>query len=227
MSSILKQRKVIVTGGPTREWLDPVRFLSNPSSGKMGIALAREAHKRAQETVFIHGPIHSSSLVEVPCRRVPIESTANLLTAVLEELQDNAVLIMSAAPADYTPVEKSPIKMKKTGSELVLTLTRTPDILKNVYDRRTSGTWNNIFVAGFAAETTNVEEYALGKLKNKGLDMICCNDVSREGAGFGTDTNIITIFTGSGSKIELPILSKTEVASRILDQVEAELGGVR
>jgi phosphopantothenoylcysteine decarboxylase/phosphopantothenate--cysteine ligase len=218
-----KDRKIIITGGPTREWLDPVRFISNPSTGKMGIALADEAFRRGGETVFIHGPIDMQLVEDKPYRTVKVESTGDMLRAVMDEIRDYGLLIMSAAPADYTAASPSATKIKKTEDELTLTLKKTPDILKNVAVKRQEGGLDHLFVVGFAAETDNVEEYALGKLKSKNLDMICLNDVSRKGAGFGTETNIIVIFNRDGVRIKLPILSKADVAVKIFDRIETQL----
>ena len=220
---LLRESRIIVTGGPTREWFDPIRYISNASSGKMGIALADEAYKKSADTVFIHGPINEFYVKDRPYRCVPVESTADLLAAVLAELEEPCVLIMAAAPADYTPAEKSNEKIKKSDGDLVIKMKRTPDILKNVAEFRKSKGLVDIFVAGFAAETVNTEEYAVGKLKNKSLDMICLNDVSKEGAGFNTDTNIMTIFTADGEKIELSMQSKNLIAERILRQIEIGL----
>jgi len=220
---LLKGYKIIVTGGPTREWFDPVRYISNASSGKMGIALADEANKISENTCFIHGPISEHLLHNKPYRCIKIETTTDMLEAVLHEIGDNSVLIMCAAPADYTPVKKSGEKIKKQDENIFIEMTRTPDILKNVSLTRKSRDLNNFFVTGFAAETSNVEEYALSKLKEKNLDMICLNDVLKEGAGFGGDTNILTVFTKTGLKIELPILTKDKAASEILKLIEQEL----
>jgi phosphopantothenoylcysteine decarboxylase / phosphopantothenate---cysteine ligase len=219
----LKKSKIIVTGGPTREWIDPVRYISNASSGRMGIALADAAHKKGRETVFIHGPISAGLLSDKPYRLVPVESTADLLKTVMNELEDGAVLIMSAAPADYAPVEKSALKIKKQDGEIVLRLKKTPDILREVAARRKEGRFPGMFVVGFAAETHDTEKYAQGKLKDKDLDMICLNDVSAAGAGFGVDTNIITLFARNGERVDLPLMTKDEASARILDAVEQEL----
>ena len=220
---LLKDRKIIVTGGPTREWLDPVRFISNASSGKMGISLADEAYRRARETVFIHGPVENSLLAGKPYRIVAVDSTEEMLNAVVAELAEGAVLIMSAAPADYTALERAPEKIKKNDDEIVLHLRKTPDILKNVASLRETGRFRDLFVVGFAAETTNLEEYATTKLRSKNLEMICLNDVSHPDAGFCIDTNIITIFKKDGSQIKLPKLSKNGASEKIFDQVEFEL----
>ncbi len=220
---LLKESKIIITGGPTREWFDPIRYISNASSGKMGISLADEAYKISENTLFIHGPISEHLLKGKPYRCMPVESTTDMLDAVLGEIGENSVLIMCAAPADYTPLQKSEEKIKKQDGELVIRMKRTPDILLNVAENRKSRGLKNFFVTGFAAETTNTENYAKSKLAAKDLDMICLNDVSKEGAGFGVDTNIMTLFTRTGLKIELPILTKDRTAYEILKQIETEL----
>jgi phosphopantothenoylcysteine decarboxylase/phosphopantothenate--cysteine ligase len=224
---LLKESKIIVTGGPTREWIDPVRYISNASTGKMGIALADAAMELGHETVFIHGPIDASLLQGKKYRTISVDSTEDMLKAVLSEIGENSVLVMSAAPADYAPVEKVKEKIKKRDGEITLLMRKTPDILKNVAKARIENEIKNIFVAGFAAETTDIEKYARGKLAEKNLDMICLNDVSREGAGFGTDTNIVTIFFKDSAKIELPVLAKEDVAKKIFSYIESQLGSRR
>jgi len=220
----LSNRKVVITGGPTREWLDPVRYISNPSSGKMGISLADESFNRGYSTVFIHGTVDSSLLKDKGYRMVSVETTDDLLTAVLNEINRDVILIMAAAPVDYSPIKKSETKIKKEEGELLLRLKKNPDILKSVAIKKEKDiSLVNLFVVGFAAETDNVEEYALKKLRDKKLDMICLNDVSRKDAGFGTETNVVTIFTKNGEKIEFPLLSKKELSSRILNCIEANL----
>jgi len=220
----LKNKKIIVTGGPTREWIDPVRFISNASSGKMGIALADAAYKRAKETIFIHGPIDRSLLAGKTYKDIQIETTEELLNAVISSLGPGSVLIMSAAPADYRPLNRSGTKIKKTEDNLVITLTKNPDILKSVAEKKYSGTGlKDLFVVGFAAETDNTEKNALIKLKSKKLDMICLNDVTKPGAGFASDSNLITLFFKNGTKTELPLMSKSEASELILDYIEKEL----
>lgn len=220
----LADRKIIVTGGPTREWIDPVRYISNASSGKMGVALADAAFEISRNTVFIHGPVDPALLRDRPYRTVAIETTAELLEKVFAELDGTSVLIMSAAPADYRPETKSEMKIKKDGEELVLRLKKNPDILKNVARLRLEDpSYGNIFVVGFAAETNDPERYAVGKLREKNLDMICLNDVGRAGAGFGVDTNIVTVFTRDGRRDELPMLSKKELARTLLQRIGKEL----
>ena len=220
---LLKESKIIVTGGPTREWFDPVRYISNASSGKMGVALADASYGISHNTVFIHGPVSDELLRNKPYRCISIETTLDMLEAVLKEIEENSVLIMCAAPADYTPVERSAEKIKKQDGEIFIRLEKTPDILKNVALLREEKKLRNFFVSGFAAETTNTENYAVSKLRDKYLDMICLNDVSKAGAGFGTDTNIVTLFTRTGLKIELPILTKDKAAEEILGCIGNEL----
>jgi phosphopantothenoylcysteine decarboxylase/phosphopantothenate--cysteine ligase len=220
----LRGRKIIVTGGPTREWMDPVRFISNPSTGKMGIAIADEAAVRSNNVVFVHGPIDKNLLRDKEYSSVPVETTEDLLHAVLAELAPDCVLLMAAAPVDYRPIDRASDKIKKDKSSFVLKLKRTPDILGNVASVRLKDPLlKDIFVVGFAAETASIEAYAVEKLREKRLDMICLNDVGRKDAGFGTDTNIITIFTRRGDTIELSLLSKREAAREILNQVEREI----
>ena len=220
---LLKENKIIVTGGPTREWFDPIRYISNASSGKMGVALADEAWRISQNTVFIHGPINEQLVQNKEFRCVKIESTSDLLQAVLSEIEEPCVLIMAAAPADYTPLEKSEEKIKKSDGDLTINMKRTPDILKNVAEAKAKKGLDKLYVVGFAAETNDTENYAKGKLVQKNLDMICLNDVSREGAGFNVDTNIMTLFTRDGKKIELPMMSKEKVAQEILKRIDTEL----
>ena len=220
----LRDRKIVVTGGPTREWIDPVRYISNASSGKMGIALADAAYTRSMDTVFIHGPIDASQIAGRPYRTLAVESTEDLLRAVMGEISGDAVLIMAAAPADYRPAERSDKKIKKKSDELRIDLVRNPDILRNVAARKAADpSLAGLFVVGFAAETHDVESYALSKLEEKDLDMICLNDVAREGAGFGTDTNIVIVFTRGGGRVDFPLMSKKDLASAILDTIETGL----
>jgi phosphopantothenoylcysteine synthetase/decarboxylase len=203
-----------------------VRYISNASSGKMGIAIAEAALARSKETVFIHGPIDASLLSGKKFRLLSVESTEDMLGAVLAELESDCVLIMAAAPADYRPETKHPVKIKKEAGidEITIKLIKNPDILKTITERRKS--FPGIFVTGFAAETNNTEENALKKFTGKQLDMICLNDVTRTDAGFGSDNNRITIFTrgiDGPVKTELPLLSKSEAAGRILDSIGALL----
>jgi phosphopantothenoylcysteine synthetase/decarboxylase len=220
----LKDRKVVVTGGPTREWIDPVRYISNASSGKMGIALADAAGPRCAETVFVHGPIERSLLDGKKYRTVAVDTTGDLLDAVMREIGGSAVLIMAAAPADYRPASRSPVKIKKDGEHVMIGLVKNPDILKAVAARRSAEPeLARLYTAGFAAETHDAEAYALEKLADKDLDMICLNDVGKPGAGFSVDTNIMTVFTRRGARAELALASKRDIAGKILDLIESDL----
>lgn len=205
---------VVVTAGPTVEPLDPVRYITNRSSGKMGYAIAEAAHARGAHVTLISGPtaIQPPKGVDV----VRIGTTQELYDAVLGHA-DADVVIQAAAPADYRAREISPTKIKRTGDSLMIELVPNPDIAAALGARKHPGQT----LVGFAAETNNVIENAQGKLKRKSLDLIVANDVTRAGAGFDVDTNIVTLIDGEGMK-ELPMMTKREVADGILDHV-AEL----
>lgn len=205
---------VVVTAGPTAEPLDPVRYITNRSSGKMGYAIAEAAHARGAHVTLISGPtaIQPPNGVDV----VRIGTTQELYDAVLGHA-DADVVIQAAAPADYRAREISPTKIKRTGDSLMIELVPNPDIAAALGARKHPGQT----LVGFAAETNNVIENAQGKLKRKSLDLIVANDVTRAGAGFDVDTNIVTLIDGEGMK-ELPMMTKREVADGILDRV-AEL----
>ena len=205
---------VVVTAGPTAEPLDPVRYITNRSSGKMGYAIAEAAHARGAHVTLISGPtaIQPPNGVDV----VRIGTTQELYDAVLGHAGAD-VVIQAAAPADYRAREISPTKIKRTGDSLMIELVPNPDIAAALGARKHPGQT----LVGFAAETNNVIENAQGKLKRKSLDLIVANDVTRAGAGFDVDTNIVTLIDGEGMK-ELPMMTKREVADGILDRV-AEL----
>lgn len=205
---------VVVTAGPTAEPLDPVRYITNRSSGKMGYAIAEAAHARGAHVTLISGPtaIQPPKGVDV----VRIGTTQELYDAVLGHA-DADVVIQAAAPADYRAREISPTKIKRTGDLLMIELVPNPDIAAALGARKHPGQT----LVGFAAETNNVIENAQGKLKRKSLDLIVANDVTRAGAGFDVDTNIVTLIDREGMK-ELPMMTKREVADGILDRV-AEL----
>lgn len=220
----LHDKKVIVTGGPTREWIDPVRYISNASSGKMGIAIADAAYNHCKELIFIHGPIDESLLAGKPYRCVGVESTVDMLQAITQELSPNLVLIMAAAPADYTPVTKSPVKIKKTNDNLVIELKRNPDILKTIAKiKKEKKELNFVTLIGFAAETTDVMAYGKTKLVEKELAMICINDVSRSDTGFGSDYNEVTVMLADGNVFELYKMTKNDVAHNIINIIEKYL----
>ena len=206
---------VMVTAGPTREALDPVRYISNRSSGKMGYAIARAAQLRGADVTLLTGPVS----IEPPkgVRVVPFMTTRDLLDAASSLVDQQDILIQAAAPADYRAKEIAPQKIKKQGgADMVIELTENPDVAATLGGKKRAG---QTFV-GFAAETNDVLEHAQGKLQKKNLDMIVANDVTLPGAGFDVNTNIVTLITKEES-ISLPMLSKDEVAHRILDQVLA------
>lgn len=207
--------RVMVTAGPSREALDPVRYISNRSSGKMGYAIAQAAQKRGAEVTLLSGPV----AIEAPqgVKLVPFTTTQELLDRASELAQEQDLLIQAAAPADYRAKEIAPQKIKKQGGEpMALTLVENPDVAATLGKAKRSG---QVFV-GFAAETNDVLAHARDKLARKNLDMIVANDVTRPGAGFDVDTNIVTLITKDGQEA-LPMMSKAEVAQRILDRALA------
>ena len=209
----LTGKKVLVTAGPTREALDPVRFLTNRSSGRMGYALAEAAARRGAEVTLVSGPV----ALECPTgvRREFVESTQDLYCAMERLCREQDVIIQAAAPADYRPAHIAGQKIKKAdGEAMELKLVENPDVAAMVGSKKRPG---QVLVA-FAAETQNLSENAAKKLDKKNVDFIVGNDVTRPGAGFDVDTNIITIFDRSGAT-ELPMMKKTEVADKILDHV--------
>lgn len=207
----LNNCKIIVTAGGTREAIDPVRFISNRSSGKMGHAIAKVACERGAEVVLI-----TTSEIEVPAaiKVIKVETAEQMRLAILSEYDNAAAVVMAAAVADYRVEEPATQKIKKTSDDLTLHLVKNPDILLELGEKK-----RQQVLVGFAAETQAVESNAMAKLNRKKLDMIVANDVSAEGAGFGVDTNIITLITTSGVK-RYPIMSKIEVAGIILDRLE-------
>ena len=209
----LTGKKVLVTAGPTREALDPVRFLTNRSSGRMGYALAEAAARRGAEVTLVSGPVALECPMGV--RREFVESTQDLYCAMERLCREQDVIIQAAAPADYRPAHIAGQKIKKAdGEAMELKLVENPDVAAMVGSKKRPG---QVLVA-FAAETQNLSENAAKKLDKKNVDFIVGNDVTRPGAGFDVDTNIITIFDRSGAT-ELPMMKKTEVADKILDHV--------
>ena len=200
-----------MTAGPTREALDPVRYISNRSSGKMGYALARMAMLRGAEVTLVTGPtaLEPPPFVEV----VPVVSAADMFAAVSERFSGADMVFKAAAVADYTPETVAENKIKKKEGDMSIPLKRTRDILQYLGENRRPGQ----VIAGFSMESENVLENSRAKLSRKNVDMICANDLRREGAGFGVDTNIITLITREDTR-ELPLLSKEAAASAILDR---------
>ena len=207
----LSGKTVLVTAGPTREAIDPVRFISNHSTGKMGYAIARAASLRGARVILVSGPVS----IEPPlfAELVPVVSAEDMYNAVMKYRDEADIIIKSAAVADYTPVTASSEKIKKHDGDMCIELKRTRDILKELGQSRRE----NQFICGFAMETENLIENAVKKLESKNVDMIVANSLKTEGAGFGTDTNVVTLIKKDG-KTELPIMSKTDVAMKILDE---------
>ena len=235
--------RVVVTAGPTREHLDPVRFLSNPSTGKMGFAIAAEAARRGHEVVLIAGPVALKTPKGV--ERVDVVSAREMLERCLESLGGlgslegreglvgnskrtttrGTVVIATAAVADWRPAKCAAKKLKKTQMSGMLKLVRNPDILKTV--NRTIKQSNNpndrtIRLVGFAAETNDVLKEASRKCREKGLEFIVANDVTQKGCGFGTDTNKVTFVFPDGTLKKFPLMTKRLVAKRILEEIENE-----
>ena len=208
----LDGERVLVTAGPTREDIDPVRFLSNRSSGKMGYAVARAAARRGAKVVLVTGP----TALETPrgVERVDVRSAEDMLRAVEARFPECTLAVFAAAVADYRAVEPSESKIKRTQDALTLRLEPNPDILATVAREK-----GDRLVVGFAAETDNVAENARKKLAQKNADVMVANDVTAEGAGFDVDTNMVTLLSSDGRDLPLPRLTKAEVAERILDEV--------
>lgn len=211
----LSGERFLITVGATREEIDPVRFISNRSSGRMGFALAEAALKRGGEVVVVAGTTTVSPPAGV--RIVKALSAEEMAQAVAQESAHASVFIGAAAIADYRPAQKAAQKIKKSEESITLTLERTPDVLSQVAASRTNG----MLVIGFAAETENVVENAREKLRNKKLDAIIANDVTRADSGFDAATNAITIITRDNDPVELPAMSKSEAADRILDVIRS------
>ena len=220
-TSPLAGKRVLVTAGPTREPIDPVRFISNHSSGKMGVALAAAAWRRGANVVLVSGPLSVDPPVGVDVR--PVTTTDEMSTAVEHELPSADVLVMAAAPADFRAAVPADSKIKKHAAPDAIALAPTPDILSRTREARRSGA----IVVGFALETDDVLRSARQKLTAKDLDLIVVNDAREPGAGFGVDTNRVTLLGRDGSEEALPLRSKTEVADEILDRVEKLLDGRR
>jgi phosphopantothenoylcysteine decarboxylase / phosphopantothenate---cysteine ligase len=204
--------KLLITAGPNREPLDPVRYLSNRSSGKMGYALARAAIRRGAEVALISGPTE----LEPPAgaRLTSVTTAAEMRHAVLEEFSGCTAVIMAAAVSDYRPVDFAPKKIKRGKGPIELRLEPNPDILKEISARK-----NGKMLVGFAAETGELVANAAKKLKDKNLDMIIANNVNEAGAGFDVDTNVATILDRAGTVRSLPLMSKDELAEQILDHL--------
>ena len=209
----LKGEQILITGGPTQEPIDPVRFITNRSSGKMGVALAKMARRRGAEVILITGPV-SLPLPRRDIKLVPVRSAEEMRKAVFAHLEGSSVVIKSAAVSDYRPKVTSEKKVKKGDLEYPLTLERTKDILEELGKKK-----GNRILVGFAAETEDLMANAKKKLLEKNLDFIVVNDVTKPGAGFGSDTNQVKILYPSGQVKDLPLMTKEEVSQFIFDDV--------
>ena len=215
----LKGKSIIVTAGPTMESIDPVRFISNRSSGKMGYAIATQAITRGADVTLISGPTNLTPPQNLK-KLIRIESAKDMYDAVIENLDENQVVIKSAAVADYKPKNYINKKIKKSNDDLSIELDRNKDISYEIGKIK-----NNKILVGFAAETNDLIENAKDKVKKKNLDFIVANDLTKEGAGFGVDTNIVKIIDKKGNITEYPKMKKEEVANVILDKVKILLKG--
>ena len=210
----LRGKRVLVSAGPTWEFFDPVRFLSNPSSGKMGYALANAAARRSAKVTLVSGPTALAPPGGVDFH--PVVTTAEMQSVVRKAAPEMDVIVMAAAVSDYRPLEVAPQKVKKTAGALHVTLTKNPDILA---DLGRSKPEHQVLV-GFAAETENLVENSTEKLVRKNLDFIVANNLTQQGSGFGTDTNVVKIIDLGGVAVEIPCLPKMEVAEMIWDRIE-------
>ncbi len=206
-------KTILVTAGPTREPIDPVRFISNPSSGKMGYALARAAEYRGARVILVTGPVNLMPPLNV--ETIPVATVDEMATAVFSRLNESDVIVKVAAVSDYRPEKSETHKIKKGDEGIKLALTRTTDILKTIGQQKRK----NQILVGFAAETQDMEVYARKKLEEKRLDLIAANLIGPPDSGFGADTNRMTLFFSGGRKIALDVMDKDAVAHLILDQV--------
>ena len=213
IDSYINGKTVLITAGPTQEKIDPVRYFTNRSSGKMGYAIAREASKRGAKVILISGPTNLEKPDNVEF--VPVISAAQMYKKVIERYEEVDVVVKSAAVADYRPKNIHDQKVKKQPSDWAVEMERTTDILQTLGDKKTKQ-----LLVGFAAESENVDEYAKEKLKRKNLDMIVANSIVQAGAGFQGDTNIVTIYKKDGTSKALPLMSKQEVSVNLLNEIE-------
>ncbi len=204
---------VLVTAGPTREPIDAVRFISNPSSGRMGYAIAKGARDRGAHVILVSGPTSLDPPAGV--RMIRVTTASEMHAAVVEHAQAAGIVIMAAAVSDFRPTAPAARKVKKEKAALSVPLEATVDILQSLGENK-----DNRILVGFAAETENVVGNAREKLKRKNLDLIVANDVSKPGVGFGAVTNAVTLIDRNGALSEIPLMSKEEIAARVLDKVE-------
>lgn len=215
----LSGKKVVVTAGGTVERIDPVRYITNDSSGKMGFAVAKAAHALGANVTLLA----ANTLLPIPAgvRVIHLESAQEMYEAALAEWSDTDILVKAAAVADYRPKEVSDIKIKKSGDTMTLELVKNIDILESLGKQKTKQ-----LLIGFAAETNDIEKYAMDKLQRKNCDLLVANDVTLEGAGFGTDTNLVNIYDKAGLVKSLPLLPKDELGMQIMEIAAGRLPGV-
>ena len=215
----LTGKKILVTAGPTRETIDPVRFISNRSTGKMGFALAKNAMERGADVTLVSGPVE---LKDVPfVKMVHVESARQMFEAVTKEAETADIIVKAAAVADYRPAVVADEKIKKKDGDMSIALERTDDIIGTLGKTKR----DNLFLCGFSMETEHMLKNSKAKLEKKNLDMIIANNVKVKGAGFGTDTNVVTLITKDEIK-ELPIMSKEDVADEIFNNILANRKGI-
>lgn len=213
----LAGKKVLISAGPTREIIDPVRFFSNRSTGKMGFALAEVAARFGAEVTLVTGPVHLETK-QGTIKRINVVTAEEMYQAMWDHFEEADIVIKSAAVADYRPKITYDEKMKKQPGNLIIEMERTKDILQSLGERKTTQ-----FIVGFAAETSNIFEYGKGKLQKKHLDAIVINNVAEKGAGFGVDTNIVTYLNKQLKKEELPLATKDAIAEQIIHFIERDM----
>jgi len=219
-SEILRNTaKMIITSGPTREFIDSIRFLSNPSTGRMGYHIARAGINIGYKISYIHGPVPSRYRDIRDGKNIAVTSTIDMLNAVISELQDNSILIMTAAPADYRPEVKFEHKLKKKDNPEIK-LVQNPDILLSVQKHIAEAGLKNVTLIGFAAEMQNAYDYAYSKLIKKKLDLIFLNDLSKEQSGFGVETNELTVIRKDNTHSKWPVETKEKLGYQIVEEIE-------
>ncbi|MCB1176145.1 MAG: phosphopantothenoylcysteine decarboxylase [Leptospiraceae bacterium] len=219
----MKFQKAIVTSGPTREWLDPVRYISNASSGKMGFNIANELIKLIPNLVYIRGGVLERYSEVKGARNKEVDTTIDLRNSILEELDEDTIVVMAAAPADFRPIMTAKNKIKKSKSEgLLIEFEQNPDVLASLNNIIKENNWNNTILVGFAAETEKLEENALGKLQRKGLTYIVGNYVGN-GSGFGEVNTGIRIYSSKGMELEIQNESKESISGKIVNFLKEKL----
>ncbi|MCS7204705.1 MAG: phosphopantothenoylcysteine decarboxylase [Leptospiraceae bacterium] len=217
--------KLIVTSGPTREWIDPVRYISNPSSGRTGYELARIGKSLFREVVYIAG-YTEKPYKEVPeVKNISVDTTESMAEAVFNELEDNTLLIMAAAPADYTPADVYTQKIKKSEEEVIIRLKPTIDILKTIGTEKQKN-YQKLLLVGFAAETNHLEVYAKEKLEKKNIHFICANQVYKTHMGFGDNENTVYIFDRWNQTHKIGPLKKDKVCMEIFHYLNQRISEI-